>query len=189
MTLGNSMLIPILPRMESELGITAFQASLTITIFSITAAISIPILGYLSDRFSRKSIIVPALILYGLGGLLAGVAAAWFNGAYMWIMVGRALQGIGAAGTAPIAMALTGDLFKGGEQSKVLGIVEASNGFGKVLSPIVGSLLALLVWYGPFWGFPVFVLISVLLTAFFVKEKKKKKEAPPVGKYIKGLFS
>ncbi len=183
------MLIPILPRLETELGITAFQASLTITIFSITAAIFIPILGYMSDRFSRKAIIVPALILYGIGGLLAGVSAAWFNSAYIWIMIGRALQGIGAAGTAPIAMALTGDLFKGGDQSKVLGIVEASNGFGKVLSPIVGSLLALLVWYGPFWGFPVFVLISVLLTIFFIKEKKKKKQAPPLGKYVKGLFS
>ncbi|MFC0562405.1 MFS transporter [Halalkalibacter alkalisediminis] len=189
MTLGNSMLIPILPRMETELGITTFQASLTITVFSITAAIAIPILGYMSDRFSRKSIIVPALTLYGIGGLLAGVAAAWFNSPYIWIMVGRALQGLGAAGTTPIAMALTGDLFKGGTQSKVLGIVEASNGFGKVLSPIVGSLLALLVWYGPFWGFPVFVLISLLLTVFFVKEKKKKKEAPPIGKYAKGLLS
>jgi ACDE family multidrug resistance protein len=189
MTLGNSMLIPILPRMESELGITAFQASLTITIFSISAAISIPILGYLSDRFSRKSIIIPALTLYGVGGLLAGIASAWFGNAYIWVMVGRSLQGIGAAGTAPIAMALTGDLFKGGDQSKVLGIVEASNGFGKVLSPIVGSLLALLVWYAPFWGFPVFVLFSLLLTAFFIKEKKKEKDAPALGKYVKGLFS
>ncbi|WP_051045235.1 MFS transporter [Halalkalibacterium ligniniphilum] len=189
MTLGNSMLIPILPKLESELGISAFQASLTITIFSITAAIAIPIFGYLSDRFSRKAIIIPALALYGAGGLLAGIAAAWFNSPFMWIMVGRALQGIGAAGTAPIAMALTGDLFKGGEQSKVLGVVEASNGFGKVLSPIVGSLLALLVWYGPFWGFPIFVLISLLLTVFFIKEKKNKKEAPPLGTYVKGLFS
>lgn len=189
MTLGNSMLIPILPKMESELGLSSFQVSLTITIFSITAAIFIPILGYFSDRFSRKVIIVPALILYGLGGLLAGAASAWFDSAYLWILIGRTMQGIGAAGTAPIAMALTGDLFKGGDQSKVLGLVEASNGFGKVLSPIVGSLLALMVWHGPFWGFPVFCLISVLLMAIFVKEKKKKKEPPPVGKYIKGLFS
>ncbi|WP_226034812.1 MFS transporter [Aquibacillus saliphilus] len=189
MTLGNSMLIPILPKMESELNLSSFQVSLTITIFSITAAIFIPIFGYFSDRFTRKIIIVPALIIYGLGGLLAGVASAWFSSAYLWIMVGRALQGIGAAGTAPIAMALTGDLFKGGDQSKVLGLLEASNGFGKVLSPIVGSLLALVVWYGPFWGFPLFCLLSVLLTIFFIKEKKKKKAPPPIGKYIKGLFS
>ncbi|MDC3416256.1 MFS transporter [Aquibacillus salsiterrae] len=189
MTLGNSMLIPILPKMESELGLNSFQVSLTITIFSVTAAIFIPILGYFSDRFSRKIIIVPALILYGLGGLLAGLASALFDSAYIWILIGRAMQGIGAAGTAPIAMALTGDLFKGGDQSKVLGLVEASNGFGKVLSPIVGSLLALLVWYGPFWGFPVFCLVSVLLTAIFIKEKKKKVQPPPINKYVKGLFS
>ncbi|MDC3415224.1 MFS transporter [Aquibacillus sp. 3ASR75-11] len=189
MTLGNSMLIPILPKMESKLNLSSFQVSLTITIFSVAAAVSIPILGYLSDRFTRKIIIVPALILYGLGGLLAGLAAAWFDNAFTWIIVGRTLQGIGAAGTAPIAMALTGDLFKGGDQSKVLGLVEASNGFGKVLSPIVGSLLALLFWFGPFFGFPVFVLVSVLLTAFFVKEKKKKVSPLPLGKYMKGLFT
>lgn len=86
------------------------------------------------------------------------------------------MQGVGAAGTAPIAMALTGDLFKGGEQSKVLGLVEASNGFGKVISPILGSLLALIIWYAAFFAFPIFCLISILLTIFFVKEKKKEEK-------------
>ncbi len=189
MTLGNSMLIPILPRMQQELNLTHVQVSMTITVFSIAAAIAIPILGYLSDRFTRKSIIIPALILYGVGGLLAGAAAAWFNNAYWWIIAGRTLQGIGAAGTTPIAMALTGDLFKGGDQSRVLGLVEASNGFGKVLSPIAGSLLALLIWFAPFFAFPVFILISLLLTWIFIKEKKKKKEPPKLGKYLSGLMS
>ncbi|WP_235848574.1 MFS transporter [Litchfieldia alkalitelluris] len=189
LVLGNSMLIPVLPQMQKELGINQFQVSLVITVFSVAAAVSIPVLGYLSDRFSRKAIIVPALILYGIGGLLAGLATTWFANPYMWIMVGRVMQGIGAAGTAPIAMALTGDLYKGGQQSKVLGLVEASNGFGKVISPIIGSLLALLFWYAAFYAFPIFCLFSILLTIFFVKEKKQKKEPPSVGKYIKGLFT
>lgn len=189
LVLGNSMLIPILPKMKSELDLSQFKVSLIITTFSVAAAISIPVLGYLSDRFSRKAIIIPALILYGGGGLLAGAAAAWFNNAYMWIMAGRVLQGIGAAGTAPIAMALTGDLFKGGKQSKVLGLVEASNGMGKVISPIIGALLALWFWYAAFFAFPIFCLISILLTIFFVKEKKKDQEPPPVSNYVKGLFS
>ncbi|UAT32703.1 MFS transporter [Bacillus badius] len=189
LVLGNSMLIPVLPKMKTELHITQFQVSLIISVFSIAAALSIPILGYLSDRFSRKAVIIPALILYGVGGLLAGMAAAWFSNAYTWILAGRVMQGIGAAGTAPIAMALTGDLFKGGEQSKVLGLVEASNGFGKVISPIIGSLVALLFWYAAFFVFPIFCFISILLTIFFIKEKKIKKEPPPVGQYIKGLVS
>lgn len=189
LVLGNSMLIPVLPRMKTELDVSQFKISLIISVFSMAAAISIPVLGYLSDRFSRKAVIIPALILYGGGGLLAGAAAAWFSSAFLWIIAGRILQGLGAAGTAPIAMALTGDLFKGGEQSKVLGLVEASNGFGKVISPIIGSLLALLFWYAAFFAFPAFCLISALLTIFFVKEKKGKKETPPAGKYIKGLVS
>ncbi len=183
------MLIPILPKMKTELHVTQFQTSLIISAFSIAAAISIPVLGYLSDRFSRKAIIIPALILYGSGGFLAGAAAAWFSNPYTWVLAGRIIQGIGAAGTAPIAMALAGDLFKGGEQSKVLGLVEASNGFGKVISPIIGSLLALLFWYAAFFAFPIFCLLSVLLTIFFIKEKKADKEPPPLGKYVKGLVS
>ena len=149
----------------------------------------IPVLGYLSDRFSRKAIVIPALILYGSGGILAGSAPAWFDHAYTWILAGRVMQGIGAAGTTSMAMALTGDLFKGGEQSKVLGLVEASNGFGKVVSPIIGPLLALFVWYTVFFAFPIFCLASILLTMFFIKEKKSKKEPTPIGEYVKGLVS
>ena len=84
---------------------------------------------------------------------------------------------------------LAGDLFKGAEQSRVLGLVEASNGFGKVISPIIGSLLALIFWYAAFFAFPIFCFISILLTIFFIKEKKAEKEPPPVGKYVKGLIS
>jgi ACDE family multidrug resistance protein len=189
MTLGNSMLIPILPQMKKALNLSQLQVSLTITVFSISAAIFIPILGYFSDRFSRKIIILPALFLYGTGAILAGIAASTFSNPYIWILIGRTLQGIGAAGTAPIAMALTGDLFKGGEQSRVLGIVEASNGLGKVLSPIVGSLLGLLVWYAVFYAFPAFCILSILLTWIFIKEKRNRQAPPPFGKYVRGLLS
>ncbi len=189
LVLGNSMLIPILPKMKQELDISQFQVSLTITLFSAAAAVSIPILGYLSDRFSRKAVIIPALILYGSGGLIAGIASAWFSSPFLWIMIGRIMQGIGAAGTAPIAMALTGDLFDGGKESKVLGIVEASNGFGKVISPILGSLLALIIWYSAFFAFPVFCLISIILTSVFVKEKKKHDRPIKIREYAKGLLS
>lgn len=189
LVLGNSMLVPILPDLKEKLHITEFQSSLVITAFSIAAAITIPILGYLSDRFTRKSVVIPALTLYGLGGLLAGIAAAWFapNQTFIWILIGRIMQGIGAAGTTSMAMALTGDLFKGGEQSKVLGIVEASNGFGKVISPIIGSLLALLFWFAAFFAFPVFCFISIMLTIFFIKEEKEPNKETTIKQYFKGL--
>ena len=181
------MLIPILPKIKSELNISQFQVSLIISVFSIAAALSIPVLGYLSDRFSRKAVIIPALILYGSGGFLAGAAAAWFYSAYIWILAGRVMQGIGAAGTAPIAMALTGDLFKGGEQSKVLGIVEASNGFGKVISPIIGSLLALLFWYAAFLGISNFLSPICFTIDLFHQRKEEERRTAAGWKVCKGL--
>ncbi|WP_028547855.1 MFS transporter [Paenibacillus sp. UNC451MF] len=182
LVLGNSMLVPILPQMQEQLGISKFQSSLVITLFSVTAGIIIPISGYLSDRFSRKGIMIPSLIIYGAAGVLAGFGAVWKS--YTIVIVARAIQGLGAAGTASIAMALAGDLYKGATESKVLGLTEASNGTGKVVSPIIGSLLALIVWYAAFFAFPVFCLLSLLAVIFFLKEPKKEQPAPKLKPYL-----
>ncbi|NBI28413.1 MFS transporter [Chengkuizengella marina] len=187
LVLGNSMIIPVLPDMQRVLKITQFQTSLTITLFSVSAGLFIPVIGYLSDRFNRKVIIIPSLIVYGLGGILAGFGAVWHS--YILILVARIIQGLGAAGTAPIAMALVGDLFKGGTESKALGLIEAANGTGKVLSPIIGSLLAFIVWYAAFFAFPIFCLLSLLAVIFFIKEPKKKKKKPKFKPYLGSIFS
>ncbi|MCL6593319.1 MAG: MFS transporter, partial [Alicyclobacillus sp.] len=90
--------------------------------------------------------------------LLAGCAAWWLHRPYEWVLTGRVLQGIGAAGTAPIAMAWLGDLFRGSLRSKALGFNEAGNATGKVLSPIIGAGVSLIAWYAVFFVFPVLCL-------------------------------
>ncbi len=75
MTLGNSMLIPVLPIIEKEINITSFQSSLIITVYSVVAIILIPLAGYLSDKIGRKKVIIPSLLLTGIGGLIAAFAA------------------------------------------------------------------------------------------------------------------
>ncbi|MEV3673256.1 MFS transporter [Paenibacillus larvae] len=187
LVLGNSMLVPILPELESTLGVSRFQSSLVITLFSITAGLVIPVSGYLSDRFSRKAIIIPSLVIYGIAGILAGFGAIWKS--YTIIIIARAIQGMGAAGTAPIAMALVGDLYTGGTESKALGLTEASNGAGKVISPILGSLLAIIAWYVPFFAFPVFCAISLLAVIFIIKEPKRDQKPPELKPYLKKIGS
>ncbi|NRR01365.1 MFS transporter [Brevibacillus sp. RS1.1] len=187
MVLGNSMLIPVLPTMKTEMKLTSLQSSLLITAFSIAAGIVIPFAGYLSDRFGRKIVIILSLALYGLGGLVAGLAALWIDQPYMAIMGGRVLQGIGAAGTAPIAMALVGDLFDGASESRALGLLETSNGMGKVLSPIIGSLLALISWYMVFLAFPIICGVVLLMFLFLTKEKKQEKKPLPVKQYMHSI--
>jgi ACDE family multidrug resistance protein len=186
LVLGNSMLVPVLQEMQEKLGITKMQSSLVITLFSVTAGVFIPVVGYLSDQFGRKAVIIPSLIVYGGAGILAGFGAVWES--YPVIIAARALQGLGAAGTSSIAMALVGDMYTGGTESKALGLTEASNGAGKVVSPILGSALALIVWYAPFFAFPFFCALSLLAVIFLIKEPDEKAtQRQPVGKYLKTI--
>jgi ACDE family multidrug resistance protein len=192
MTLGNSMLIPVLPEMENTLNISAFQSSMIITVYSIVAIILIPIAGFLSDHIGRKKVIIPSLLIAGIGGLISGWAAWKVEDAYWIILAGRALQGVGAAGAAPIVMPLVGDMFKNDDEvSSSLGLIETSNTFGKVLSPILGSFLAGFIWFLPFFSFPVFCTISILLVFFLVKTPKKREEPLPLKNFwgnIKDTF-
>lgn len=189
MTLGNSMLLPILPQISRQLGITEFQVSMIITVYGLVAIPMIPIAGYLSDRFGRKKIILPSLLITALGGAVC-VVASWFMdglGAYWVILSGRLLQGIGAAGAFPIVLPFIGDLFKDeAEVSKNLGLIETSNTFGKVLSPIVGAYLGTLLWFAPFIAIPILCVISFLMVLFLVK-KPESKEKKTIEKNNKSL--
>ncbi|OEH85645.1 MFS transporter [Desulfuribacillus stibiiarsenatis] len=189
MVLGNSMLIPVLPALKNELGISQFEASLIITAFSIPAGIVIPVAGYLSDHYGRKKVIVPALLVYALGGVIAGLGAVILKeNSYPVIMAGRVIQGVGAAGTAPIAMALASDIFTGAARSKALGVIEAFNGLGKVLSPILGSLIALIVWYAVFFAFPLLCIPFAIIVWMKVTEPSGNLNKQPVKQYLKGIL-
>lgn len=187
MTLGNSMLIPILPQIARELRVSSFQVSMLITVYAVVAIMLIPVAGYLSDKFGRKAIIVPSLIIAGVGGAISGVAD-WFTEGitvYWLILGGRFLQGIGAAGAFPIVLPLVGDLYDDEEEvSHNLGVIETSNTFGKVLSPILGALLGAWIWYIPLLSIPVLCLISLLLVIFLVKAPKQRTEGKPLKEFI-----
>jgi len=179
MTLGNSMLIPILPVISKELDVSAFQVSMLITVFGLVAILMIPIAGYLSDRYGRKTVILPSLVLAGVGGAICMVAAWFMDGlaAYWVILAGRFLQGIGAAGAFPIVLPFVGDLFRDEKEvSKSLGIIETSNTFGKVLSPILGAYLGALLWFAPFIAIPALCLISFLMVLFMVRKPEADDE-------------
>ncbi|AUW94509.1 MFS transporter [Sulfobacillus thermotolerans] len=187
MVLGNSMLIPVLPKMMKVMHLSLFQVGLLITIFSIPAGIIIPFAGALSDHVGRRVIMTPALLVYGIAGLGAGISAWIIPHPYPWIMGFRLLQGIGAGGTYQLAMAVAGDMFQSEKRAGALGTLEAANGLGKVISPIAGSALALIVWFAPFF---VYGLLSFPIAAgiwFLIKEPKNQKVEGGMSQYWKGL--
>ena len=191
MVLGNSMLIPVFPQMKKAMELTQFQVGLIVTFFSVPAGILIPFAGLLSDRYGRKPIMVPALFVYGLGGLICGFSALFLEKPYSLLLFGRVVQGAGAGGTYQLAMALTGDTFQSNERTKALGLLEAANGLGKVLSPVLGSLIALLSWYAPFFAYGLLAFPIALGVWFLVPEKEGAHTSEGTKEYwrkLKGVF-
>ncbi len=193
MVFGNALLIPGFPQIMAAVDISLFQVSLLVTGYSIAAGCFIPVFGFLSDHLKRKYVIIFALVLYGLGGTFIGALAAlnWGGDIFLLILGGRVVQGIGAAGMSPIAMALVGDIFTTEERAKALGLIEFSNIAGKIVSPILGAALFLIVWYVPFFIYGLFV-IPVLAAMLLLIDEPETKNKTPLKRYfsdIKNIIS
>ncbi|MGE5557727.1 MAG: MFS transporter [Bacillota bacterium] len=188
MVLGNSMLIPVLPQIQRALHINLLRSGLLITFFSLPAGVIIPFAGLLSDRIGRKSVMIPAIFLYGAGGILAGLSAFFLREkAFSYILASRIIQGIGAGGTYQLAMALAGDLIQSSKRAQALGLLEAANGLGKVISPVAGASIALIIWFMPFFVYGMIAFPIAVLIWIFAKESSDKKQPPPFAQYFQGL--
>lgn len=74
--LGVSSVTPAFPTIVRALGVSSGQVELLITVFTLPGIVMTPVLSVLSDRYGRKKILAPALILFGLAA--AGLALLAF---------------------------------------------------------------------------------------------------------------
>ena len=107
------------------------------TAYLITATISTPLYGKLSDLYGRRPFFVAAITIFVLGSALCGLAQEmWQLAAY------RAVQGLGAGGLFTLALTIIGDIVPPRERAKYQGYFLAVFGTSSVLGPVVGGFLA-----------------------------------------------
>ena len=130
-----------------------------VTIYLLTATVSGPIYGKLSDLFGRRPMMMIGVSLFLLGSLLCALSQE------MWqLIVFRGVQGLGAGAIFPIALAIIGDLFSPRERGKYQGLFGAVFALASIIGPALGGFLTdTISWH---WVF--LVNLPLGLVALFV---------------------
>jgi len=136
---------PAFPDIVRALHLSSQSVGLLITVFALPSVFLTPVLGILADRWGRKRILVPSLMLFGL----AGGACSLVRDFDLLLML-RFLQGIGAASLSMLNITLIADLYTGDECTAAMGYNAAVRSVGSTVYPIIGGALAMLGWYYPF---------------------------------------
>jgi MFS family permease len=161
--LGLFMILPVFAIYASDMdGVTPALIGLAIGIYGFTQALFQVPLGMLSDRIGRKPVIVGGLLIFALGSVLAAMASD-----IHWIIVGRALQGMGAVASA--VMALAADLTREEHRTKVMATIGISIGLAFALAMVMGPLLNEYIGVpGLFWLTALLALLAIAITVLFV---------------------
>lgn len=131
-----------------------------VTIYLLTATVSGPIYGKLSDQFGRRPMMMIGVGLFLLGSLLCALSQE------MWhLILFRGLQGLGAGAIFPIALSIIGDLFSPRERGKYQGLFGAMFAISSIIGPALGGFITDTVgWHWVFLvNLPVGIVALVVL--------------------------
>lgn len=137
---------------------------LIITLPALFIALFSPFMGWLADRFGRLPVLLTSLCIYAVGGAAGALAESM-----AFMLLTRALLGVGVAGIMGIATTLIGDYFSGQERQSFMGIQGSFMALGGVVFINLGGLLALWSWRANFLVY-LFSLLVFVLAWWVLKE-------------------
>ncbi len=138
--LGMFMIFPVFSIYASGLdGATPVLVGLALGVYGLSQGLLQIPFALASDRFGRKMIITLGLALFVSGSLIAALADT-----IIAMIIGRAIQGMGAIST--VTLAYTTDITPADKRGKVMAIIGSSIGMSFVFSLIIGPILA--KWIG-----------------------------------------
>ena len=158
--LGLFMILPVFAIYAENLDqVTPLLVGVAIGVYGLTQALFQIPFGAWSDRVGRKPVIVIGLCIFLLGSIVAAASNSIYG-----VIIGRALQGMGAI--ASVIMALASDLTREEHRTKVMAIIGASIGASFMLALILGPILE--GWFGVDGIFWLTALLAVLSIAILM---------------------
>lgn len=162
-SLNQTVLATALPTIVGEVhGVE--HMSWLITAFILASTITMPIYGKVSDVLGRKPLLLTAIILFTVGSIIGALSPDM-----TWLIVSRAVQGLGGGGLMVLSQAAIADVVPARERGRYMGIMGGVFAFSSVVGPLLGG------WFteGPGWRWVFWInlplgLLSIAATIFLL---------------------
>ncbi|MEI2394546.1 MULTISPECIES: DHA2 family efflux MFS transporter permease subunit [Paenibacillus] len=160
--LMQTMLNTALPRMMLDLGINEGRAQWLITVYYLTAGITVPVAGFLIGRFTTRGLFFTSASVFAAGTLIAGISPD-----FILILGGRIIQGLGAGLLMPLFQTTILRVFPKGKIGSAMGLIGLVMGLAPALGPTLSGLVVQdHSWRILFYALLPVVIANLLLAAF-----------------------
>ena len=169
--LANTLVNAPLPDILADFGVGDAAAGLVVAAATLPGIVVAPLIGLAADRYGRRAVLVPCLVVFGL----AGVAAA-FAPSFGVLLAARLVQGFGSAGLINLAVVLLGDHWTGAERARLIGVNAAVLTVSVAVFPALGGVLTQLGGWR--WSFAPYSVALVTAAAVAVLLPRAAPAAP-----------
>ncbi|AZA11109.1 MDR family MFS transporter [Corynebacterium gerontici] len=161
-----------LPTIVGELG-GVDHMMWVITAYMLGETIMLPIYGKLGDIVGRKPLFIGALTIFLLGSMIGGVAHTM-----ALLILGRAVQGIGAGGLMILSQAIIADVVPARERGRFMGVMGGIFGLSAVLGPLLGGWFTEGIgWRWAFWMNIPLGIVAIGIAMWRLRIPKAEKKA------------
>lgn len=170
----DATILPVaLPTIQRELNVTGTELQWMINSYLLAMASLALAGGRIADLFGHRRLFCTGMLIFACASAIGGLA---FRG--WWLIVSRALQGVGGAFMGPAALSLVIETFPLRQRGMAMGTLVGFSSLFLTLGPFLGGLFTeMLSWRFVFWVNLPISLIGVLLALLYIPRSKKIEES------------
>ncbi len=135
-TLDTTIVNTALPSMARDLGVSPLHMHSVIVSYVLTVAVTLPVSGWLADRFGVRNILFCAILLFSLGSLLCA-----FSTTLDQLVMARVVQGVGGAMMVPVGRLTVMKIVPRDQYMAAMTFVTLPGQIGPLLGPALGGVL------------------------------------------------
>lgn len=167
--LQQTLVVPLLPEFATTLGVSEATASWLVTSTLLAGVVATPLIGRLADMFGKR-----AMMHVCLGVMIVGCVIAVTSSSFLFLVVGRAMQGISIA-LLPVGISVMRDVLPPEKLSGAVALMSATLGIGGMVGmPMAGVLSVHWGLSSLFWVTAAVGLVLAILLPLVVPESSVK---------------